>query len=245
MVESGTKTANVMCGFCGIGFYKIPSKMKSKSGIYFCSREHQGFGFRKENNIVKSGPEKVNPDRTRYFDCKNCGKTQKESLRNKSFCNETCKEEHLVTTAEKPCSSCNESFPLSTFHKASGTFDGLSSKCPDCTSEYWKSWYNDDKVEKQSLNNITNREWSKTSKGQALMLKKRLKKYGLSQEKFDALIERSEGFCEICEEKEFQAIDHCHETGRVRGLLCNSCNLALGGFKDNVEILRKAISYLG
>lgn len=39
-------------------------------------------------------------------------------------------------------------------------------------------------------------------------------------------------------------IDHCHNTNKVRGILCHNCNLALGNFKDNIEFLSKAIKYL-
>ena len=39
-------------------------------------------------------------------------------------------------------------------------------------------------------------------------------------------------------------IDHCHETGKVRGLLCSKCNIALGNFDDDIETLKRAISYL-
>lgn len=53
--------------------------------------------------------------------------------------------------------------------------------------------------------------------------------------------------CMICpDEIELRTahIDHCHETGAVRGLLCRSCNLGLGHFKDRVELLEKAMTYL-
>ena len=52
--------------------------------------------------------------------------------------------------------------------------------------------------------------------------------------------------CAICK-KEIgweAAVDHCHTTNVVRGLLCRKCNLGLGGFKDNIETIRKAIAYV-
>jgi hypothetical protein len=42
----------------------------------------------------------------------------------------------------------------------------------------------------------------------------------------------------------YLAVDHCHKTGKIRGLLCHYCNIALGGFKDSIESLKKAIKYL-
>jgi hypothetical protein len=73
-----------------------------------------------------------------------------------------------------------------------------------------------------------------------------LKKYGLTQDDFNTMLKEQTNKCKICE-MEFTKtphIDHCHETGVVRGLLCQLCNTSLGGFKDNPDILRSAINYL-
>lgn len=65
---------------------------------------------------------------------------------------------------------------------------------------------------------------------------------------FEVLFAEQGGTCAICELPEISgrslAIDHCHETGRVRGLLCNRCNRALGLMKDDPERLLRAINYL-
>jgi len=55
-----------------------------------------------------------------------------------------------------------------------------------------------------------------------------------------------DGYCIICFEKcdDVLVIDHCHITGKVRGLLCQQCNAGLGNFKDDPKRLEKAISYL-
>lgn len=51
--------------------------------------------------------------------------------------------------------------------------------------------------------------------------------------------------CPICNKKFGKKhIDHCHSTGKIRGVICPSCNTALGKFQDNIEILKKAIEYL-
>lgn len=50
--------------------------------------------------------------------------------------------------------------------------------------------------------------------------------------------------CSICSSTENLCIDHCHETLTVRGRLCKKCNIALGMFGDNIELLQKAIKYL-
>lgn len=77
-----------------------------------------------------------------------------------------------------------------------------------------------------------------------------LQKYGITIEEYEALYEAQDGLCAICGETPESdrwnrlAVDHCHETGQVRGLLCGSCNRALGSFKDDPEIMQRAIAYL-
>ena len=78
----------------------------------------------------------------------------------------------------------------------------------------------------------------------------RAKRYGITPEKLKGLEEAAGGKCEICGISEEDApkgrlhVDHCHESGGVRGLLCQRCNQALGMFFDDVSNLEKAISYL-
>jgi len=60
-----------------------------------------------------------------------------------------------------------------------------------------------------------------------------------------ALLESQGHLCAICGSKERLCIDHDHETGFVRGALCNACNTGLGMFKDNQQSLMAAIGYLG
>lgn len=73
---------------------------------------------------------------------------------------------------------------------------------------------------------------------------RRLNTYNLSEGEYESLLVRSGGLCEICQEKEFEHIDHCHTTGDVRGLLCQQCNHGLGNFQDRVAVLNRASEYL-
>lgn len=78
-------------------------------------------------------------------------------------------------------------------------------------------------------------------------LENRCKKFGISKDDYFTMKTNQNNKCLICnKEQEVKdlAIDHCHTTNKVRGLLCNSCNLGLGCFKDNLEILKNAIKYL-
>ncbi|MBL1085243.1 endonuclease VII domain-containing protein [Streptomyces actinomycinicus] len=68
--------------------------------------------------------------------------------------------------------------------------------------------------------------------------------YGLTKAERDALIASQGGVCCICLAAVPAHVDHCHETGRVRGVLCFSCNAALGQFKDQPEAIRRAAAYV-
>lgn len=82
------------------------------------------------------------------------------------------------------------------------------------------------------------------------------RRYGIEVADYDRLREEQKGCCAICGRSDpigrvsewtqdyWLAVDHDHETGEVRGLLCTTCNSGLGQFYDDPELLRKAIAYL-
>lgn len=114
----------------------------------------------------------------------------------------------------KTCSKCKEEKPNTEFHKKPDTFDGLNKWCKPCRNGH--------KVE--------------IKKYQAVW-----RNYRVDEETARWLY--SQG-CALCGKKTSLHIDHCHETGRVRGVLCSSHNMGLGKFGDGVEQLKKAIEYL-
>lgn len=76
-----------------------------------------------------------------------------------------------------------------------------------------------------------------------------LKWYGVTPEWYESKLLEQHGRCAICGtckngSKKHLDVDHCHKTGKVRGLLCNRCNTGIGQLKDNEQILLSAISYL-
>jgi Recombination endonuclease VII len=73
------------------------------------------------------------------------------------------------------------------------------------------------------------------------------RQYGLSPADYDALLAQQNGVCATCGKpsEETLCVDHCHETGTVRGLLCRQCNFALGCFRDSQAAMMAAIAYLG
>jgi hypothetical protein len=79
----------------------------------------------------------------------------------------------------------------------------------------------------------------------------RLKRnFKITLKDYEKMLEEQNGVCKICKNPETTktlknlSVDHCHNTGKVRGLLCRSCNVALGLFKDDIEIITNSIKYL-
>ncbi|MGW3358483.1 endonuclease VII domain-containing protein [Streptomyces bungoensis] len=70
------------------------------------------------------------------------------------------------------------------------------------------------------------------------------RQYGITEAERDELIASQGGVCCICLAAPPAHVDHCHNTGRVRGVLCFSCNAALGQFKDQPEAIRRAAAYV-
>ena len=71
--------------------------------------------------------------------------------------------------------------------------------------------------------------------------------YGLTPEQYDVMLQKQDGKCAICRSPAGESrlhVDHDHKTGAVRGLLCRTCNVALGHFNDSILTLRSAIEYL-
>lgn len=78
---------------------------------------------------------------------------------------------------------------------------------------------------------------------------KLVRTYGITLDDYNRMFAAQKGCCIICERHQIEfkrklAIDHDHVTGKVRGLLCQGCNQGLGFFKDNVQLMKKAILYI-
>lgn len=75
-------------------------------------------------------------------------------------------------------------------------------------------------------------------------------RYGITLEDFERMVLAQGNLCAICNEPPENKdstklhIDHCHTTGKVRGLLCRSCNIAIGYLNDDINLLQNAIKYL-
>ena len=129
----------------------------------------------------------------------------------------------------KICSKCGIEKSLSDYFKDKQKSSGIRPDCKKCNTT-------------KSLN------WSKNNKSKRKSIQLKYH-YNLSNKEYTDLLVSQNYCCAICLklESSFKRklhVDHDHNTGAVRGLLCQYCNWALGHFKDNLENLYRAISYL-
>lgn len=74
-----------------------------------------------------------------------------------------------------------------------------------------------------------------------------LKKFSITEEDYQKMFDKQMGLCAICHKPESEiklAVDHDHDTGKVRGLLCKRCNMGIGLLGDNPDTLTNAVLYL-
>ena len=119
----------------------------------------------------------------------------------------------------KRCKTCGEVKSLSEFHRNKGFKDGRNSRCVECGK----------KIRNIKVDLIRMR-------------------YGISEEQYKAMLQHQDNRCNICRTPfgngRDLCIDHCHETMRIRGLLCRKCNAALGLFGENLVTLQRAINHI-
>lgn len=141
---------------------------------------------------------------------------------------------------ERICTKCNISRPIEEFHMANAKKLRRRRACKFCCAKYIRKY-----TEEQGEG--LRRKWKIASKKYYDYDRRRnktLSKYGLTNEDYNELYDEQEGKCKICNSNLTLCVDHCHTTNKIRGLLCNSCNIGLGCFKDNIDTLKIAITYL-
>lgn len=153
----------------------------------------------------------------------------------------------------KFCTGCKETKPVSAFGKQSDRKDGLAYRCKNCMSKYLKKRYKDPAIRKTLLAKTA--KWREANP-EAEANKHLKRKYGITLEDYNRMFKEQNGVCAICgkvektrrrkktDDNERLAVDHCHETGIVRGLLCFKCNTAIGSLGDTQEHVMKVIHYL-
>ncbi len=176
--------------------------------------------------------------------CKACEKTRKKAevaKRKAAFEAGEC-----LVPLERRCSACRTLKPAADFYRCCTNSSGLSGKCKACILSDKKPYKPRDREE--FLRKARERAPRYRNKIRGYML---LRNYGLHLRDYEALLAFQDGKCAICGTRTPRRrnrvnwfVDHCHRTGRVRGLLCAPCNAALGGMKDDPKILEAAIRYL-
>jgi hypothetical protein len=130
------------------------------------------------------------------------------------------------------CSTCGLHKPREAFYKRKDRPLGLTSSCKECKSSKRKE------------------EWIPRKQSSY----KLMSQYGMTTEDYQKLFNKQNGVCAICNKRESAksnggyikslAVDHCHTTGKIRGLLCQDCNLGIGKLKDDVALVEAALNYL-
>lgn len=136
----------------------------------------------------------------------------------------------ILHLENKKCASCGNVKSADDFTKRSRGGVNRQSMCKDCHNAYCRDRYHKVHAKRRVFARLK-------------------KKYNLEAHEYDRMYKAQKGMCKICGEHQSNLktklhVDHCHVTKKVRGLLCFNCNRGLGSFRDNVEWLAQAISYL-
>ncbi len=149
---------------------------------------------------------------------------------------------------QRQCAGCKDVQPANDFYRSNTRKDGRSPYCKKCDRLRKK-----ESREKNPPPLEVRREYHRRyrarnpDRARAQDRAQTIRSKGISVEAYEALFETQKGACAICEKSQTGrrlAIDHDHATGRVRGLLCNTCNTALGKFRDSPALLKKASKYI-
>lgn len=133
---------------------------------------------------------------------------------------------------QRECRLCGEVKPLAEFYPRDSAGRLRRNECSDCHKALVNGRYDPERQRSYALQRL----------------------YGITVQEYDQMLQDQGGGCAICGALDAATtrhgtarlhIDHCHETNRVRGLLCSPCNLAIGHFKHDSELLKKAAEYLG
>jgi hypothetical protein len=123
----------------------------------------------------------------------------------------------------KTCADCDRMLPVDQFGKNKRTRDGLTTYCREC-------------------HNVRGRKSLEANGGARHY--HLFRRYGIDAAEVDAMIEAQKGKCAACRERKAEHVDHDHDTGKVRGILCFTCNVALGNVGDDPGRLMALIGYL-
>ena|ERR1035437_239535 len=137
----------------------------------------------------------------------------------------------------RTCKKCGVEKPLDQFRVDTGR---PRHECQECENQLRRDRYAADPEPQKGAS----QKW-KRSNPERVDATRRLYQYGVTPEQYKILVESQNGKCAICGREGITlCIDHCHSTGRVRGLLCHLCNSYIGVIKESPEVLARAQRYL-
>lgn len=145
----------------------------------------------------------------------------------------------IVTETGKICTRCGKDKPLDAYSPNRGGKLGLLSNCRSCMVERNRERKTNPRPPHRPMGIKAQRRFAN------------LRPYGMTPQQYDSMLAEQGGCCAICGstdngDSRFDTfyVDHSHESGTVRGILCRGCNAGLGQFKDNPDLLLAAAAYL-
>jgi len=154
----------------------------------------------------------------------------------------------------KKCGKCQTLKSLQSFAKDKQRKDGLTCSCKSCRNPQAKTWRDKNPKRVKEINDKSKQNRKEYYDNPERKLKNRSreleKRLGITHTEYESILASQGGVCAICKRykitsnNKYMAIDHCHSTLKIRGVLCNWCNRALGLLEDNIEFFNSAIKYL-
>ncbi len=160
----------------------------------------------------------------------------------------------------KTCRICGDTKPLGKFYRMAGMRDGHRNECKACNLAAKRRRYADDpakyiamvkrwqQANPERVNAYHRKNNARPERKRALRDQYYRRTFGISADEFDELLEQQGGGCAICGKRPKRVaslhLDHCHDSGDIRGILCLSCNQAIGKFRDDPDLLERAARYL-
>lgn len=135
----------------------------------------------------------------------------------------------------KICLDCKEKKTITMFSKNKTGTQGVQARCRDCAKKRAAEW--------RLLHPFYSAQRAAAGYYHSMKWQRMFQRYGLTKEQFLELEAKQNGRCAICEKERRLVVDHCHTTGKVRGLLCTGCNTGLGHIEKE-SWLKRATAYL-
>jgi hypothetical protein len=154
-----------------------------------------------------------------------------------------------ILVGGKECPECTTFKPRAEFPVSKQSKSGMYSYCKDCNNKKHRKYRTTPEQKEKAAKRA--REWRLNNPERVLELNRRkhlMRKYGITLERYDEMLEEQSNGCKICggtcKTGYALAVDHCHKSKKISGLLCQLCNTSLGSARDDVSILKNMIKYI-